>query len=135
MADELVEKDVKQWIEKGPSADLIKKTEVFGRRLEKTKPKLSTSQIRQVFSKLKSIEAKGFTQQRTAFLMLKPLMAYAAARHGSQGLGGIDLLKERLTWGIDAVFSGTSGTEETRFNHFCRLFEAILAYHRAAGGK
>ncbi|NLX18172.1 MAG: type III-A CRISPR-associated protein Csm2, partial [Desulfobulbus sp.] len=40
-----------------------------------------------------------------------------------------------MTWGIDAVLEGDSETETQRFNHFCKLFEAVLAYHRAHGGK
>lgn len=94
---------------------------------------VTTSQIRQIFGKLKSIEAKGFnsSERRGEFMMLKPLIAYAAGRHKKTGLLR---LKERVSWGIDAVIEGPAENEPQRFKNFCRLFEAILAYHKAHGG-
>jgi len=148
----LIKKQVEDWIQKGPSNDLVKQTDKFGyyiaRQLKKTDRKqqtgnnnediyrdeiVTTSQIRQIFGKLKSIEAKGFDspEQRTEFMMLKPLIAYAAGRHNKTGL---EKLKERVCWGIDAVLEGHSEQEPQRFKNFCRLFEAILAYHKAHGG-
>ena len=49
---------------------------------------VTTSQIRQIFGKLKSIEAKGYDndETRTEFIMLKPLLAYAAGRHDKIGI-------------------------------------------------
>jgi CRISPR-associated protein Csm2 len=148
----LIKKQVEDWIQNGPSNELVKQTDKFGeyiaRQLKKTdKGKktgndkedihrdeiVTTSQIRQIFGKLKSIEAKGFdsSQQRAEFMMLKPLIAYAAGRHGKTGL---ERLKERVCWGIDAVLEGPAEQELQRFKNFCRLFEAILAYHKAHGG-
>lgn len=126
----LEKNDVDRWIDEGPSPATLQKLEDFGYVLKQGK--LSTSQIRQVFSKMKSIEAKGFEGQRAAFLMLKPLMAYAAGRHSK--VQGVQELKQKATWGIDAVFAGNSEDEGRRFKNFCKFFEAVLAYHRAAGG-
>jgi CRISPR/Cas system CSM-associated protein Csm2 small subunit len=39
-------------------------------------------------------------------------------------------LKDVLTWAIDEV-----GADETKFARFVDFFEAILAYHQAAGGR
>nr|WP_320012210.1 type III-A CRISPR-associated protein Csm2 [uncultured Desulfobulbus sp.] len=150
---------VVSWIKNGPDPKYVNEAEDFGRYLASElrnaikkdkfgKPQqdkwgntktvdesVTTSQIRQVFSKLKTIEAKGFTsaKQRTEFMMLKPYFAYAAGRQNKTGL---DRLKERVIWGIDAVLAPDSETsEEQRFYNFCKFFEAVLAYHRAAGGK
>ncbi|MBW1741475.1 MAG: type III-A CRISPR-associated protein Csm2 [Deltaproteobacteria bacterium] len=148
----LVKEQVEHWIQNGPSNELVTQTDKFGeyiaRQLKKTDQRkktgnnnediyrdeiVTTSQIRQIFGKLKSIEAKGFDspEQRTEFMMLKPLIAYAAGRHDKTGL---DRLKERVCWGIDAVLEGPPEQEPRRFKNFCRLFEAILAYHKAHGG-
>jgi len=144
---------VEEWVKNGPSNDLIKQVDKFGEYIAKLLQKtpynrktndnnkdigkeenVTTSQIRQIFGKLKSIEAKGYesTGMRTEFIMLKPLLAYAAGRHNKTG---IDRLKDRVNWGIDAVLNGPVEEETKRFKNFCKLFEAILAYHKAHGGK
>jgi len=148
----LEKEQVEKWVQDGPSLDLINQADEFGRYiaelLKKTHPgdktndrkkdiakdeTVTTSQIRQIFGKLKSIEAKGYNSagQQTEFLMLKPLMAYASGRHNKTGL---ERLKERIGWGIEAVLSGSEGDKEQRFKNFCKMFEAILAYHKAHGG-
>jgi CRISPR-associated protein Csm2 len=135
----LEDKDVEKWVNNGPTPEMIDKVDHFGERIGKDLKKsnkkderVTTSQIRQIFSKMKSIEAKGFDNpgQRLEFMMLKPYLAYAAKRHDKIGLNE---LKERLTCGIDTVLVEESGQEQ-RFKNFCKLFEAILAYHKAHGG-
>lgn len=125
----LNEARVQEWVKNGPSTMLIEATENFGRSLQKKG--LTTSQIRQVFTKLKSIEAKGYKKEmKIEFLMLKPHMAYAAGRHSS-----VRPLKRIIEYGINAVVQEDDVDEEQKFKNFCKLFEAILAYHRAFGGK
>jgi len=124
-------RQVQQWIKDGPTPSLLQETENFGMSL--VQQKLTTSQIRQVFSKLKNIEAKGFQTQRTEFMMLKPFIAYAAGRQKS--VAGLQAFKEKISSAIDAVFDGDQESEQIRFHNFCKLFEALLAYHRAHGGK
>jgi len=149
----LSKKEIKEWIIQGPNLNTVQSANQFGdyigRRLKKVKigktksgkdkfvdESVSTSQIRQVFSKMKMIEAKGGIsdpQNRIDFLMIKPLLAYAVGRHKKTGL---DRLKDRLGWAIETVLESERIPEqEKRFGNFCKLFEAILAYHRASGGK
>ncbi len=125
------EQEITSWGKNGPQPDFLLAAEKLGKDLQKNK--LTTSQIRQVFTRLKSIEAKGYQGRRTDFMMLKPYLAYAAGR---QKVSGLQTFKDKITCGIDAVLAGGSPEEEQkRFNNFCKLFEAILAYHRASGGK
>ena len=128
---------VEPWVATGPQPAFLEKAERLGEKLNQgkdDKKKLSTSQIRQVFTRLKAIEAKGYTQQKTDFMMLKPYLAYAAGRQKS--VDGLQLFKETMTIGIEAVFkAGSIEEEQNRFVNFCKLFEAVLAYHRACGGK
>jgi CRISPR-associated protein Csm2 len=122
--------DVKKWVQSGPTPALLTEAENFGKIL--AGQKLSTSQIRQVFTKLKAIEAKGYMNQKIDFMMLKPFLAYAAGRDKKNA--GLHEFKKTMTYGIEAVIKENQPQEEKRFNHFCKLFEAVLAYHRAHGG-
>lgn len=123
------ETDIKKWIENGPDVNLVKEAENFGKELKNGN--LTRSQIRQSFTKMKSIEAKGFSNNKSNFLMLKPFLAYAAGRDNKDG---IKKFKEKISIAIDYVFNGPTEKEEERFKNFCMLFEAILSYHRAHGG-
>ncbi len=125
------QQQIKKWINNGPDKELIDTTEKLGKELQKNR--LTTSQIRQVFTKLKSIEAKSYAPNRTEFIMLKPYIAYAAGRQPR--CKGLQTFKDKISCAIDEVISGDTKTEQDRFYNFCRLFEAILAYHRASGGK
>ena len=126
------EQQIKSWVKDGPQPEFLQATEALGKELNRNR--LTTSQIRQVFTRLKSIEAKGYAGQRTDFMMLKPYLAYAAGRQNK--VAGLQTFKEKITCGIDAVLEGSDPREEQkRFGNFCKLFEAILAYHRASGGK
>ena len=69
---------------------------------------------------------KGGEPDTHKLLMLKPKLAYAAKRHG----GGVNTLKNVLTQAIDRV-----GNDSEKFNRFVDFFEAILAYHKAYGGR
>ena len=62
---------------------------------------------------------------RNDLVMLKPKLAYAAARNDA-----VTDLKDALTQAIDRV-----GDDPQRFKNFVDFFEATLAYHKAAGGQ
>ena len=103
---------------------LVKEAEKFGRQLAARN--LTTSQIRNIYSAVKKMQMKGGELDTHKLLMLKPKLAYAAKRHG----GGVDILKVILTQAIDHV-----GNDSKNFNRFVDFFEAILAYHKAYGGR
>jgi len=77
---------------------------------------------------VKRMEISGFDAHE--FVLLKPKLAYAAARAARDNERGAQELKDVLTWAIDEV-----GADETKFARFVDFFEAILAYHQAAGGR
>lgn len=85
---------------------------------------LKTSQIRKVYGAVKKIQMSD-EFRRNELVMLKPKLAYAAVRNNAV----IDL-KDALTQAIDQV-----GNDPKKFKNFVDFFEAILAYHRAAGGQ
>jgi CRISPR-associated protein Csm2 len=101
---------------------LVKEAEQRGKQLARD---LTTSQIRNIYGAVKKMQMKGELDSHK-LLMLKPKLAYAAKRHG----GGVNTLKDVLTQAIDLV-----GNDSKNFNRFVDFFEAILAYHKAYGGK
>ena len=98
---------------------LVTAAEVLGRKLARN---LKTSQIRKVYSAVKKIQMEGFN--RNELIMLKPKLAYAAARKSEVGD-----LRDTLTKAINEV------DNEEKFKNFVNFFEAILAYHKAFGGE
>lgn len=85
------------------------------------KQKLSSSQIRSVLDRLQRLGAYDSNQLQ----LLRPLLAYAAGRHG----GKVKHLQGVVDQAIQKV------NDEDKFKHFKNFFEAIVAYHRYHGGK
>ena len=115
--------DIK-WITNGITKEAIKFCDDFGVFLYKNK--LSSSQIRNVYGELKRIQMKGFENEKTSFILLKPKMAYAVVRDGKKGLNALGEVFDKA---FDAVNS------EIEFNNLMDFMEAVLAYHKAHGGK
>ena len=119
---------------------LVKHAEDLGRRLKNAN--LTTSQIRAIFGEVRQIDAQLSTidlpevdQQRALrrLILLKPKMAYRAKRERGRG---VEELTEVLDPAIDLVVGGADlKCQKENFQRFVDFFEAILAYHRAAGGR
>ncbi len=93
---------------------------------------LTRSQIRSIFTEVRQIEAmwnKGPEAIRR-LNMLKPKLSYQAARSNT-----VNYLRDVLTEAIDEVVKAPAEKQDERFKRFVDLFEAILAYHRAEGGR
>jgi CRISPR-associated protein Csm2 len=112
------------WISSSINKDSVDFAEEAGKYLAENR--LTTSQIRNVFGELKRIQMKGFDSEKTAFLLLKPKMAYAAKRNQNDG---INTFKELFNLGHEAV------VDNITFINFISLIEAVLAYHKAFGGR
>lgn len=97
--------------------------------------RLTTSQIRGVFATVRLIQMKWPASATPGeagaalrqLLLLKPRLAYQARRDNSGQ--GVERLRMVLEPAIDLV-----GSRE-QFGYLVDYFEAILAYHRAAGGR
>jgi CRISPR-associated protein Csm2 len=127
---------IAEWVKNGINQEAITYAEAFGRALANNK--LSTSQIRNVFSEIKSLQMKGaenFTD--TPLLLLKPKLAYSKARKSGGGRDAAEAaedLEKVLSKGIDTI-ANTRDKKFEYFLNFANFFEAILAYHRSFGGK
>jgi CRISPR-associated protein Csm2 len=95
---------------------------------------LTRSQIRGIFTEVRKIEAMWDSNRPQAFRrlnMLRPKLDYQTARSPS-----VQNLKDVLTQAIIEVNnSPDEKVRDQRFHIFMDLFEAILAYHRAQGGR
>ncbi len=97
---------------------------------------LTRAQIRNIFTEVRKIEASWNSRPVEAIRrlnMLKPKLDYSAARARP-----VELLRDVLTKAINKVTELDDQHKEERdrrFRVFMDLFEAILAYHRAEGGR
>lgn len=107
--------------------DLVKHAEEFGPYLKQQR--LETNQVRKFLDAVNRIKAnlaeKGdFSGQIDEVILLKPKLAYAAARQRAA-----KPLAEVMSLAIDKVYS------KEDFERLVQLIESIIAYHKAEGGK
>jgi len=113
--------------------DLVEHAERLADALVKNN--LTRTQIHGIFTEVRQIEAMWRTEGRQAealrrLMMLKPKLAYQTARTPS-----LAQLKDALNEAIDEVEKCPADRRDAAFDRFVDLFEAILAYHRAKGGR
>lgn len=94
---------------------------------------LTTSQLRKFFGEVKRQQMTGYNE--TNFVMLKPKLAYAVgrAKSGKRKYAKIEDFYTVLADAIDKV--GRSQDKQKAFKNFITVFEAIVAYHKAAEKK
>jgi CRISPR-associated protein Csm2 len=139
------ETSIANWVKNGINPVAIGYAEEFGKWLATNK--LTTTQIRNVYGEVKRIQMRGYTSSfESELLLLKPKLAYAKARKtggGAAAATSAESLQKVLSKGIDAIFSlphdiseeNQKETKLSQFETFASFFEAVLAYHRAFGGK
>jgi CRISPR-associated protein Csm2 len=107
--------------------ELVQDAEAFGAYLKQRK--LETNQIRKFLDAINRIKAdlpegKEFSSIETDVVLLKPKLAYAAARQAPA-----KPLSDVMAAAIDRVHSRED------FDRLVQLIESIIAYHKAEGGK
>ena len=107
-----------------------------GRDNDRKRKTITTSQIRNVFGSVKRMEmSTDGDVDLPGLLLLQPRLRYAAARAESRP-GDFAEFVTHIEDAINAVAEAKDKNEQRdRFRRFCQGFEAILAYHRAHGGK
>lgn len=125
-----------EWILVGADEDMVGYAEIMGEYMapkgkskeEKDRDRqcLTKSQIRNVFGELKRIQGN-FSEQISSFYLLKPKVAYAEGRKKTHGMTLFKRIFDKAWELVDR--------DEKRFLNFCNLMEAIIAYHKAYGGK
>lgn len=138
--------DVTKKYDKIPESEICgkvtKKTvdfaETFGRYLAEGndfEEALTTSQLRRFFGEVKRQQMVGYNE--SDFVMLKPKLAYAVGRAKKTAKKDkhckiIDFFYV-MSDAIDKV--ETSQDKNKAFKNFISIFEAIVAYHKAAENK
>lgn len=115
----------KNWIKNGATADMIKYAEEAGKFMADNK--LTNSKIRSIYGEIKRIQMGEFEKEISSFYLLKPKVAYALGR--DENNDGLKLFK--LIFDLCSV----DVEDQKTYHNFCNLIEAILAYHKAYGGK
>jgi len=122
---EVKEKFNGDWIKTGVDNDAIEFVENMGKCLEW----VSSSQLRNIYGEIIRIKMKDYDKEKTAFLLLKPKVAYNYGRlKDKKEKNGFRTFKEEF---FDLAHPLVK--DEKTFKNFVNLFEAILAYHKVHG--
>lgn len=85
--------------------------------------KLTTTQLRKFFGEVKRQQMQGYNE--TEFILLKPKLAYAVGRVGDR--------KAKINDFYYVISDAMSHVKDNdSFHRFIQVFEAIVAYHKAA---
>lgn len=115
----------KEWLVNGASPEMIEFAEQAGKFMASNN--LTNSKIRSIYGEIKRIQmVDDFDKVKSSFYLLKPKVAYALGRDDkNEGLKLFKLIFDKCFLDVN---------KET-YKNFCNLIEAILAYHKANGGK
>ncbi|BAY38650.1 Csm2 family CRISPR-associated protein [Nostoc sp. NIES-2111] len=114
-------------LQKYPIRNLVNHAAKFGPYLKQQR--LETNQVRKFLDAVNRLKADlaetgEFAKIETEVVLLKPKLAYAAARQkAAKPLGDV------MSAAIDKVYS------KEDFERLVQLIESIIAYHKAEGGK
>lgn len=129
ITQEIIKKidDLKGGLQAYPIRDLVQHAEQFGPYLKQQR--LETNQVRKfldAINRLKSVLAQenDFAKIETEVVLLKPKLAYAAAREQAA-----KPLSQVMSKAIDKVES------KEDFERLVQFIESIIAYHKAEGGR
>lgn len=99
---------------------------------------LTTSQIRNIFGEVRRIEmnwqedsGEKANQSYRQAVLLEPKLAYQARRERGRG---VEELESVLRPCLEEIRKAPEAQRRAYYGRFVDFFEAILAYHRAAGG-
>lgn len=109
--------------------DRRKELDRNGKLREIKESKLTTNQLRKFFGEVKRQQMSGYDE--TDFVLLKPKLAYAVGR-AKESNSKINDFYHVISNAIDNVKAPTIEESAERFKRFIKVFEAIVAYHKAA---
>ena len=108
-----------RWITNGADAEMIEFADKVAAYIAK---EMTASAIRNIYGEIKRIQMKNFgEQERIAFLLLKPKVAYLVKRINKDGA---TFFKDIFNIAADNV------KDEKSYTNFCNFMEAIVAYHK-----
>lgn len=117
-----------EWITQGADQEMVDFAQKQGQIL--VDKGVTNTQFRNVYGEIKRIQSTGFDRERSHFYLLQPKMAYAVGRQKES------TIKEGLKI-LEGIIRDSSPLVKNKeqYDNFCNLFESIIAYHKAFGGK
>lgn len=113
------------WITKEASPALVQYAEDMGKFMAENG--LTNSKIRSIYGEIKRIQMGEFEKEKSSFFLLKPKVAYALGRdEKNEGLRLFKLVFDKASEYVNS---------QNTYQNFSNFIEAILAYHKAYGGK
>ena len=113
------------WITKEAAPTLVEYAEKAGEFMAKNG--LTNSKIRSIYGEIKRIQMGEFEKEKSSFYLLKPKVAYALGRDDkNEGLRLFKLIFDEASKSVN---------DQKSYQNFSNFIEAILAYHKAYGGK
>ncbi len=113
------------WITKEASPALVQYAEDMGKFMAENG--LTNSKIRSIYGEIKRIQMGEFEREKSSFFLLKPKVAYALGRDDkNEGLRLFKLIFDEASKSV---------RDQKSYQNFSNFIEAILAYHKAYGGK
>ena len=114
-----------KWIAQDIDGDFPVFAETIGKYMAENN--LTNSKIRSIYGEMKRIQMGDYDKEKASFILLRPKVAYALGRDiGNKGLQLFKIMFDNCS---------ASVVDKRTFLNFCNVFEAVLAYHRAYGGK
>lgn len=112
--------------------------EDFGRYLagmDNRREGMTTNQIRNFFGEIRKIQMKSVAKSSGDFAMLKPRMAIAKVRATKDNASNrIQYFEKAVALLVDKIERKGDNADQ-QFQNFADFIEAIVAYHKAYGGK
>lgn len=112
------------WIREGITQETVDWAQETGKRLADGYDRLSTSQLRKFFGELRRIQALGYENAKSDFILLQAKLAYTVARQDRKKVGKTKEFSEIISSGIREVHSSKD------YKNFIDIVEALVAYHK-----
>lgn len=114
----------KEWIVTGATSKMVDFAQEAGKYMAENY--LTSSKIRSIYGEVKRIQMKEFENDKPAFYLLKPKIAYAVGRDKKS----LDKAKGIILFQLIFNKCFPHVTDNKTYKNFCILMEAILAYHK-----
>lgn len=133
------ESTISQWIKEGANSERVDWVDDFGQLL--AEEKMTATSLRNFFSEVRNIQARGFLKSAQRFQLLRPKLAYTSAKL----LKSEHTVKEhknrenresnrkglhKFVVVMAAAHRAVDPSQPIQFDHYVELMEAIVAYHK-----
>lgn len=112
------------WIRDGITQETVDWAQKTGKHLADGRDHLSTSQLRKFFGELRRIQALGYENAKSDFILLQAKLAYSVARQDKWKVAKMREFSDIISGGIREVKTTSD------YKNFIDIVEALVAYHK-----